>query len=53
MENGIILGTAMAEKRLEKQQFEVFGCIPHGRGAFLEFVHGVSSMGSDPMDGHG
>lgn len=44
LENGIILGTAMAEKRLEKQQVEVFGCIPHGRGAFLEF---------DPMDGHG
>ena len=46
-ENGIILGTAMAEKRLENRKVRYSAAYPTGRGRFV-FKH--LSLGCKPLD---
>ena len=46
-ENGIIFDLNMSGEMHMRRRNEVFGCIPHGRGALTGlFIHGV------PMEGH-
>ena len=45
--NGIIFGTAMAEKRLDDGKMRYSAAYPTGAERLRD-----ASMGADPMDGH-
>ena len=47
-ENGIIFSLDMSGEMHMRRRSEVFGCIPHGRGAFRK--HENLSMGATLMD---